>query len=478
MSELTIDNIELIAEDVRSQEIVFTHLADDLIDHICCDVESEMESGLTFYEAYARVSQKFGRKGLKEIQEKTLYATDTKYRIMKNAMKISALAGTILFGFAAMFKIQHWPGAGIMLTLGAVILTFVFIPSALVVLWKETKSSRKLFLFISAFLSAAFFISGILFKIQHWDGGGVLIMLAGISVIFLLIPSLLSAFLRRPGKRPEKPVYIPAAIGFLAFFSGFLFKVMHWQGSGVLLLGGLIILILIVLPWFTWLRWKDEEYVRPGFIFLVAGSLSIILPAAFLSMNLQRSFDTGFIKNLEEQQALFRGMAQDKNRYLALYSDSSSQGLMNEIDERTSVVLDAIASVEEKMINLSETDRNDPSGISSLVIKTEYGNEIAADRLTDLFNPYPAAELLMPGTGERDKLDDAIAGYRSFLSSAIHEALFEEIRAGLDPSVWLPVPASDEGSIPLIQGLHSLAVMKNGLMTIESYLLHRIHDLR
>lgn len=478
MSELTIENIEVITADVRSQEIVFTHLADELIDHICCDVEQEMESGLAFYDAYARVRQKFGRGGLKEIQEKTLYVTDTKYRIMKNSMKISALAGTILFGFAAMFKIQHWPGAGIMLTLGAVILTFLFVPSALIVLWKETKNSSKLFLFISAFLSAGFFITSILFKIQHWEGGGVIGIMAGVSVIFLLIPSLLSAFLQRPERRPEKPVYITMAIGFLAFFSGFLFKVMHWPGSGVLFIGGMVVLFLVVLPWFTWLRWKDEEYVKPGFIFIVAGSLSIILPAALLSMNLQRSFDTGFVKNIEEQQALFRVLFQDKNRYLLLYNDSSSLGLLNEIDERTSIVLDAIASVEEKMINLTEADRGDQSAIPSLVNRTEYGNEIAVRGLSDPFNPYPAAEFLMPGTEERKKLDDAIAGYRSFLSSAIPEGLFEEVQTVLDPSVLIPVKYSDEVRIPVVQALHSLVVMKNDLLTVESCLLHGVNDLR
>ncbi len=478
MFELTIENIEIIAADVKSQEIVFSHLEDDLIDHICCDVESEMESGFGFIDAYARVRQKFGRGGLKEIQEKTLYATDTKYRIMKNAMKISALAGTILFGFAAMFKIQHWPGAGIMLTLGALILTFVFVPSTLVVLWKETKNSRKLLLFISAFLSAGFFISSILFKIQHWEGGGMMAILAGVSVIFLLIPSLLSAFLQRPERRHEKPVYITAAIGFLAFFSGFLFKVMHWQGSGVLFLVGLIVLFLVALPWFTWLRWKDEEYVKPGFIFLVAGSLSIILPAVLLSMNLRSSFDSGFVKNLEEQQALFRGLSQDKNRYLALYDDSSSLDLINEIDARTSVVLDVIASVEEKMVKMSETDRTDQSGISSLVKKIENGNEINVRGLFDPFIPYPVAEFLMPGTEERKKLDDAIAGYRTFLSSSVPEALFEEVQTVLVPSVWLPATDSDEERIPVIQGLHSMALMKNGLLTVESYLLHGVNDLR
>jgi len=196
MHELTIHNIDRITNDVRKQEIIFSHLAEELIDHICCDVEYEMGNGLNFNEAYARVKQKFGKRRLKEIQEETLYAIDTKYKIMKNTMKISGVAGIALFGIAALFKIQHWPGAGIMLTLGAMILTFAFMPSALGVLWKETHNSNKLVLFISVFLSAGLFISGILFKIQHWDGGSVILMLTNIVVVLLLIPSLLAAGLR------------------------------------------------------------------------------------------------------------------------------------------------------------------------------------------------------------------------------------------------------------------------------------------
>jgi len=51
-------------------------LTDDLIDHVCCDVEYEMQQGLTFPEAYRRVKQKMGFRRLKEIQEETLYAVD------------------------------------------------------------------------------------------------------------------------------------------------------------------------------------------------------------------------------------------------------------------------------------------------------------------------------------------------------------------------------------------------------------------
>jgi hypothetical protein len=47
---------------------------------------------------------------------------------MKNTMKISGVAGTILLGFAALFKIQHWPFAGIMITIALPFPYIVFLP--------------------------------------------------------------------------------------------------------------------------------------------------------------------------------------------------------------------------------------------------------------------------------------------------------------------------------------------------------------
>src|SRR5665647_899208 len=172
MPEMNLRHIDQISRDIRQLEISFSHLMDELIDHVCCDVEYEMLQGLDFSDAYRKVKKKIGSRGLKEVQEETLYAVDTKYRKMKNTMKISGIAGTILFGFAALFKIQHWAGAGILMTLGALALAFIFLPSALNVLWKETRNTKKLFLFISAFLFGTCFIAGTLFKIQHWPGAG------------------------------------------------------------------------------------------------------------------------------------------------------------------------------------------------------------------------------------------------------------------------------------------------------------------
>ena len=206
MSELSLQNIDLIIRDVRSQEITFSHRPDELVDHLCCDVENEMSKGLSFNEAYKQVKKKMGNQRLKEIQKETLYAVDTKYRKMKNTMKISGVAGTVLLGFATLFKIMHWPAAGIMLMLGAIILAFVFLPTALGVLWKETRSGKKLFLFVSIFFAAMFFITGTLFKVMHWPGGGIIIILAALFSVLFFIPSMLINQLRDPEKSSKKAI--------------------------------------------------------------------------------------------------------------------------------------------------------------------------------------------------------------------------------------------------------------------------------
>jgi hypothetical protein len=476
MPELTIYNIERIAGDVRSHEIIFPHLADELVDHICCDVEYEMENGLNFNEAYNRVKQRIGKRRLKEIQEETLYATDSKYRIMKTTMKFSAVAGTVLFGVATMFKIQHWAGAGIMLTLGALILTFLFMPSALGVLRKETRSRKRLVLYISAFLSAGLFITGILFKIQHWNGGGPILILAGIVVVFLLIPSLLSAALQYTENTALKPVFITGAIGLAAFFTGFLFKIMHWNGAGILLLGGLSVISLIVLPWYTWLKWKDEKHVRPEFIFLIAGLLSIIMPSALLNMNLQRSFDEGYFTNLEEQQALFNCTFQTKGELLASYQDSSTYGLMRELDLRTGGLLAVINSVENKMVGESEGEPGKPVAYPSQVIQSENGPEIRFRQLSFPFHTSPVNDFLVAGTESRDALDKAILEYRSWLSAAIPADTWNEVDGMLDLSIYLSVPASGDKRSSMLSGLHSLAVMKNSLLAVEQYALREIAE--
>ena len=82
MPELNLHDIDQISRDINRQEITFSHLLEELIDHVCCDVEYEMHQGLDFTDAYRKVKERIGSRGLEKVQEETLYAVDSKYRKM------------------------------------------------------------------------------------------------------------------------------------------------------------------------------------------------------------------------------------------------------------------------------------------------------------------------------------------------------------------------------------------------------------
>ena len=297
MHELSLHDINLISHDIRKQDITFSHLLEELIDHVCCDVEHEMQRGLDFSEAYKKVKRKIGSRRIREIQEETLYLVDTKYRKMKNLMKISGVAGTIMYGFAALFKIQHWPGAGILMTLGALILAFLFMPSALSVLWKETRNRKRIFLFISAFFASLFFITGTLFKIQHWPGAGIILSLAAFSGVLFFIPALMVSRITDQENRAKRPVYIIGAAGIIFYVAGMFFKIQHWPLATALMVLGVVVLSVVAFPWYTWITWKEENHIKARYIYLVIGALLIIVPGALLNLNLQHSYEEGFYPN-------------------------------------------------------------------------------------------------------------------------------------------------------------------------------------
>lgn len=57
---LNVSQIDRIEKQVQLAGISFSHLPDDLIDHICCDVETRMDKGETFDQAFEKVKVEIG----------------------------------------------------------------------------------------------------------------------------------------------------------------------------------------------------------------------------------------------------------------------------------------------------------------------------------------------------------------------------------------------------------------------------------
>jgi hypothetical protein len=474
MPELTIRDLEVISLDIMRQDIIFPDLADELIDHICCDVEAEMNNGISFNEAYRRVSQRIGPGRIKEIQEETLYAVDTKYRTMKNLMKISGVAATVMLGFGVVLKIQHFPGAGILMTPGALILAFLFLPSSLGVLWKETHNTRSLFLFISAFIAGVSFIFGTLFKIQHWPGAGWLLSLAAFFFIVLFMPALLASKLTDPGKRAKRPVYILGAAGIICYVTGMLFKIQHWPLSTTLLVCGVILLSLIVLPWYTRLSWKDEKHVDPKFIFLVIGSILIIIPSVLINLNLQGRYETGYYTNTERQQVLSEWEYGNNLSLLDRNHGSVTYPLLDSIHGKTNGLLVLINNIQANMISESEGKPGMPSIIPDQISVPDKPDEIQYSGLSHPFLPGPVNDFLLTGSATREELEKALSEYLTFLSGQVPSDIVRRYRNMLDLSLLLAQYAPGGSEISMLAGLHSLELLRNSILAVESDILYEV----
>lgn len=224
---LTTENIRYITAFIDRAEISFSHLREDLVDHVCCDLEWEMEHGSDFTSAFEKVRRKVGIADLQRIQESTLLLINKNYRMMKTTMKISGVLATSLLLIGSLFKVNHLSGASIMLISGFALLCLFFLPSAFYVMHRENKSNNRILLYLSAFLGNLLFAIGILFKLMHWPGAGLILPLSIIMLSFIFSPLLWLELRKNIENNAEKQILFVGIISGSAYLIGFLFKWMH-----------------------------------------------------------------------------------------------------------------------------------------------------------------------------------------------------------------------------------------------------------
>ncbi|HRP59948.1 MAG TPA: hypothetical protein PK833_06625 [Vicingus sp.] len=198
MYRITDEQIDFILDNIRANGIVIEDLQNNLLDHICCIVENEMTEGEDFYKFYGRIVPRFFKKELKEIEEETTnLLTFKNYYAMKNTVKISGTISAILIIIGAIFKTMHWPGAGMMVVLGGLFFSLVFLPLMIVLKFKDDESKTDKWVFAFGFLMAMGAATGIVFKVMHWPYANFLMRWSVTFFLFGYIPLYYLTRIRR-----------------------------------------------------------------------------------------------------------------------------------------------------------------------------------------------------------------------------------------------------------------------------------------
>lgn len=96
MDLLSTEQIEWIQKDIKRKGIVCSDLADDLLDHVCCMVEENIDNGLPFHNSYQLVIEKFGPAGFRKVQKETTFLLNLNSSLYKVVMAMDYMMTFIL----------------------------------------------------------------------------------------------------------------------------------------------------------------------------------------------------------------------------------------------------------------------------------------------------------------------------------------------------------------------------------------------
>jgi hypothetical protein len=342
--QLSLDQLRLVEHDVQLEGITYSHLEYDLLDHVCCDIEDRMSTGISFEDAYHAVKRDVGIQGLRRVQEETLLLINKNYRMMKKSMKTLGTIALAGISLAVLAKIMHWPFASPLIILSTFTVSTVFFPAALYVWYKEVFQKKHGFIVILTFFAGFAFMYGTLFRLMHWPFGSPLLLLGEFLTILTLIIGGIKYINSKNSKEYPKGILITGLVGLIGFSIGTLFKLMYWPFASISLLIGAILLFCIFLPIYAYHKYKEEKAIKNSFIFSVYAITFIITFTFLLAININSiNISFGFISrnvNLNNSIAIVEKSINEINE-----SNNS-----DEIIQVGNKIFDSITKIKEELI--------------------------------------------------------------------------------------------------------------------------------
>jgi len=259
MEKLSGKQINEIAEQVSRSSIESKELKEDLIDHICCLIEDDLQKGIDYEDSKKRAFKAIFPEGIHKGHRKNLWLlTPRKQKRMKSILFILSYIALITMASSFMFKALHWPAAKILLMVACSLFTFVFTPVFFMYIYRVALSkyiSRKS-LYVFGFMGIIILLTGVAFKAFHWPDAGILLGLGVLIISFFFFPLIFLALYRKSRQSrnlkewQKKLLYLSAYLSAAFFLIAAYLKLLHWPGSGTLLVTSILILNFVFLPLF------------------------------------------------------------------------------------------------------------------------------------------------------------------------------------------------------------------------------------
>jgi hypothetical protein len=202
MYRISDQQIDYILSDIGARGVEMESLQQNLLDHVCCIIENNLEENGDFESFYQKSIKTFYKDALWEIEEETLLLLTYKnYYTMKKVMITSGSFSAAAMIFGILFKFMHWPGASALIILGIGTSSLIFLPLLFVLKVKDRQQTKDKIILAFGILSGILLSLSILFKIMHWPYSMILGYSAVISLGLILLPLFFITGIKKPEEK-------------------------------------------------------------------------------------------------------------------------------------------------------------------------------------------------------------------------------------------------------------------------------------
>ncbi len=190
---MTDAQVEYVEESISKSNIKNSLLKNDLLDHMCCLIESELAKGKSFDKAFEKAYNQTSPNGYDEIERETVFLLNrNKLMNMKRLTFLSGFVFSLTLVAGVYMKILHFQGAGMTMGIGLVGFLFIFFPLMLLNQYHSVANQimTERIRLITGLLSMFLIPLGTVMKFLHLPGAAVILSLGGIVFGFGFLPFL------------------------------------------------------------------------------------------------------------------------------------------------------------------------------------------------------------------------------------------------------------------------------------------------
>ena len=149
-------------------------------------------------------------------------------------------------------------------------------------------------IYILGVITAMIVFTGTIFKINHYPGAAILLIAGIASLVLLFLPLALVNHYRANGNRKNLLLYIVTYITCFVVFTAMLFKLMHWPHAGILLTIAIPFPYVVFLPVFIVVTSKDKNFniYNTVFVLLLLALNSVFSGLLALNVTSERIADS------------------------------------------------------------------------------------------------------------------------------------------------------------------------------------------